>query len=264
MIFTKLIGMFVTQPTMTVAKLVRGEDETSTIVFVHGAGGSAGTWMMQLRGLSDRLRVVALELNGHGDTPDREPEDVDGTYLEDIKRIVREYQKPILAGHSMGGALAQLYALKYPDEISGLVLIGTGAKLKVHPNVFDAIDSGMDKYLELVEQFMFSKETDDEVIQASLKEIRQCPRSVIRRDFEMCNNFDIMNEVSQIDLPTLILVGADDLMTPPKYAKYLHENIPNSEFHVIDNAGHGVMVEQPSELNSMVMQWTERILNLSD
>jgi pimeloyl-ACP methyl ester carboxylesterase len=249
---------------MTVSKLIRGNNNDSTLIFIHGAGGSAGTWMMQLRGLSDNFRVVALELNGHGDTPDRQPDNVQDAYLTDIKEVVHEYQRPILAGHSMGSALAQLYALKYPDEISGLVLIGTGAKLKVHPNVFDAIDSGMEKYLQLVRKFMFSKETDEEVIQASLKEIRQCPRSVIRRDFEMCNDFDIMNEVSQIDLPTLVLVGADDLMTPPKYAEYLHEKIPSSSLYVIANAGHGVMVEQPSELNNTIIDWTDETLNLPD
>ncbi|MGV9168557.1 MAG: alpha/beta fold hydrolase [Promethearchaeia archaeon] len=249
---------------MIVSKLIRGDKTNHTIIFVHGAGGSATTWMMQLRGLSNQFHVIALELNGHGNTPDREPDDVRESYLDDVREVVQEAENPTLAGHSMGGALAQLYALQHPEEISGLILIGTGAKLKVHPNVFAAIDSGIQDYLNLVEKFMFSEETDDEVIKASLREVRQCSTDVIKRDFEMCNEFEIMERVKDIEAPTLVLVGEDDLMTPTKYAEYLHEHIQNSELEIIPDAGHAVMAEQPNRLNAAIRHWADRKLELSD
>ncbi|MFO7836434.1 MAG: alpha/beta hydrolase [Candidatus Thorarchaeota archaeon] len=249
---------------MTISRLIRGDENNRAIIFVHGAGGSAATWMMQLRGLSEVFRVIALELNGHGNTPDRNPDNVKEAYLEDITEAVDESENPILAGHSMGGALAQLYALDHPNQLSGLVLIGTGAKLKVHPDVFAAIDSGIDEYLNLVENFMFSNETSDEVIEASLREVRQCPTHVIKRDFKMCDEFDIMELVENIDVPTLVLVGEDDVMTPTKYAKYLHDKMQNSELEIIPDAGHGVMVEQPSKMNTAIREWANRILALSD
>ena len=64
-----------------------------------------------------------------------------------------------------------------------------------------------------------------------------------------------MDKVSEISVPTLILVGEQDIMTPVKYSKYLHDNIPNSTMHVIEKAGHSVMLEQPREFNDHVKDW---------
>lgn len=140
-----------------------GKKNQVTIVYVHGAGGSSRVWSMQLservsstgtisappsRGaqktqpnaLAANTHQIALNLNGHGTTPDRQPSDVTESYLEDIDAVVSSCKKPILVGHSMGGALSRLYALKNPEKLGGLVLVGTGARLKVAPMIFDFLD----------------------------------------------------------------------------------------------------------------------------
>jgi len=183
-----------------------GDSARKTIIFVHGAGGSAATWFMQLRGLSDEHHVVAIELNGHGKSSDRAEEDSTHSYLHDIHEIVSKFDKPILGGHSMGGALTQLYSLAHPENLSGIILVGTGAKLKVTPLVFDLLENNFDGYVEAVGSFMFHENTSNEVIEASKHEVRKCPANIISRDFELCDNFDIMDKVSQIGLPTLIIV----------------------------------------------------------
>jgi len=98
-----------------------GDEDAPAIIFVHGSGGSAATWFMQLRGLSNDFHIVAIELNGHGNSPDRADENTMESYLTDIDEIITQYEKPILAGHSMGGALSQLYALKHPNTLRRLV-----------------------------------------------------------------------------------------------------------------------------------------------
>ncbi len=234
-----------------------GDPGKKTIIFVHGAGGSAATWFMQLRGLSSNYHVVAIELNGHGKSPDRAEEDSVHSYLHDIHKVVSKFDKPILGGHSMGGALTQLYSLAHPENLSGIILVGTGAKLRVTPLVFDLLENNFDGYVEAIGSFMFHENTSNEVIEASKHEVRKCPANIISRDFELCDNFDIMDKVSQIGLPTLIIVGDGDAMTPIKYSTYLHEKIKGSVMHVIRTAGHSVMLEQFGIFNEYVTDWVK-------
>ena len=241
--------------TMPVHYEETGVGNKPTLVMVHGAGGSSATWFMQLRGLSQHLHIRAIDLNGHGKTADRKEEDVTRSYLDDIRTVVKESGRPILVGHSMGGALTLLYALTWPDEIAGLVLVGTGARLRVNKLIFDMLDNNFEGYVEAVGQFMFAKDTSEQLIEASQAEVRKCPIEVTRRDFVVCNLFDVMNRIKEITLPTLIIVGGEDIMTPKKYAAYLDEHIPNTTLAVINGAGHSVMLERPSEFNEIVLDW---------
>lgn len=236
-----------------------GSPTKKTIIFVHGAGGSSATWFMQLRGLSTQFHVVAIDLNGHGKSPDRADSDTLHSYLTDLHEVISKIDRPILAGHSMGGALTQLYALNHPNSISGIVLVGTGAKLRVAPAVFNLLDNDFEGYVESLGAFMFHENTSEEMIDASKHEVRKCPVQIIRRDFELCDKFDIMEEVKEIKIPTLILVGEADVMTPAKYSQYLKDQIKDSVMHVIKDAGHSVMLEQFGVFNDLLEKWAKNI-----
>ncbi len=237
----------------------QGNGNPGPIIMIHGAGGSSATWFMQHKGLSENLHVLALDLNGHGRTQDRSDENLAESYLEDIDSVVSRYEKPILAGHSMGGALAQLYALQNPDKLSGIVLIATGAKLRVADMVFDLLDNDFEGYLGAFEEFMFHRNTSRKLVEASIVEVRKCPVPVIRRDFELCNAFNVMGRLKGIQIPTLIIVGAQDVMTPLKYSQYLHNQIETSKLLVIENAGHSVMLEQSSKVNQEILSWASNL-----
>ncbi len=236
-----------------------GDSKWKTIIFIHGAGGSSATWFMQLKGLSKSYHVVAIDLNGHGKTRDRAEGDIVHSYLHDVDEVVTKFDRPFLAGHSMGGALTQLYALSHPDNVAGIILVGTGAKLRVTPIVFNLLENDFEGYVEAVRDFMFYENTSEEMIEASKHEVRKCPVPIIRRDFELCDHFDIMDKVSQINIPTLIIVGDKDVMTPLKYAQYLSDKIQGSVMHVIESAGHSVMLEQFNVFNELVKEWIEKI-----
>lgn len=255
-----------------------GKNNSTAVIMVHGAGGSSTVWSMQLserqsspagtpktassraqhpllNPLAKKLHLIALDLNGHGRTPDTKASDVTSSYLQDIDAVVNSQRKPVLMGHSMGGALSQLYALKNSTKLSGLVLVGTGARLKVAPMIFDFLDRDPNAYFNAMPQFMFHESAPKTVVEASLAEARECPIPVIRRDFEVCNSFDLMNEVNRISLPTLVVVGDSDMMTPVKYANYLHEKIPGSDLRIMSQAGHAVMLEKPLGFNQAVLDW---------
>lgn len=232
-----------------------GNCKNKTIVLIHGAGGSSATWFMQLKGLSKRFHIVAMDLNGHGGSQDRSEEDIQSAYLEDIEQFVTQYNDPILGGHSMGGALTQLYALRYPEQLSGIILIGTGARLRVNPMIFELLDNDFEGYIEALGTYMFHDGSPMELIETSKHEAKKCSPRVIRRDFEFCNAFDIMQDVASIQIPTLVIVGAEDVMTPIKYADYLHQKIGESHLQVVKNAGHMAMLEQASVVNSIIANW---------
>lgn len=234
-----------------------GKEKEPTVILVHGAGASAATWTLQLGGLSRHCHVVALELNGHGRSQDKDNSAVADSYLGDIDQVVSMFHTPILGGHSMGGALTQLYALRHPEKLSGIILVGTGARLKVSPVVFELLDTNFEGYIEALGDFMFHQSATKELIESSQQEARKCPKHIIRRDFELCDHFDIMDRVSEIMIPTLIIVGNDDVMTPLKFSNYLHGRIKNSKLRTIKSAGHMVMLEQPLKVNSAIRNWIE-------
>jgi pimeloyl-ACP methyl ester carboxylesterase len=232
-----------------------GPDDAEDVVLVHGAGGSAATWFMQLRGLSKEFRIHAVELNGHGSSRDREEPDTMRAYLKDIDSVIEQLDEPILGGHSMGGALTQQYALDHPGSLRGIILVGTGARLRCTPMIFHLLERDFEAYLDALSEFMFHSDTDPRIIDASRAEAARCKPEVISRDFGMCDKFDIMEEVNSIDVPALIIVGESDVMTPVKYSQYLADEIPHSELVVIPKAGHAVMLEQPNLVNDAIREW---------
>lgn len=234
-----------------------GNPDDKTIIFVHGAGGSSATWFLQLRGLSEHLHVVAIDLNGHGKSSDRNEPEVVNSYLDDIDSVVKLFDEPILGGHSMGGALTQLYTLENPHAISGAILIATGSKLRVAPMIFDLLKNDFESYIQAVAEFMFHETASEKMVTASQVEVRKCPPEIIARDFRLCDEFNIMSSVKGILIPTLILVGAHDQMTPMKYSKYMLEEIKGAQMKVIDEAGHSIMLEQSAEFNKEILQWTQ-------
>ncbi|MFW9801479.1 MAG: alpha/beta fold hydrolase [Candidatus Thorarchaeota archaeon] len=237
----------------------RGKGNPGPIIMVHGAGGSSATWYMQIKHLSDRLHMIGLNLNGHGKTPDRKEAIPANSYLDDIDLVVSQFEKPVLCGHSMGGALTQLYALKNPDKLKGIILVGTGSRLRVNPMILNMLLNDFEGYVNAVGEIMFHGDADEDLREASRAEVRKCPASITHRDYKLCDEFDIMGRVNDITLPTLIIVGESDALTPVKYSQYMADRIKGSEMHVIPKAGHSVMLEQWEQFNDIIANWYQSL-----
>jgi len=157
-------------------------------------------------------------------------------------------------GHSMGGATAIEVALTHPELLAGIVLVGSGARLRVNPLIMDEIPKDYAHAAELITQWAFSPKTHPKLKRASFRELLEVPSSVTYGDFQACDHFDRMNEIARIALPTLIVCGEDDALTPVKYSRYMKEKIPNAKLVIIPDAGHSVMLEKPEELNA-ALRW---------
>src|SRR5689334_23370908 len=113
------------------------------LIFLHGSADSAAIWRPQLEHFrnSRSRQVFAIDLPGHGHRPDIFPPEVT---IQDYARAAREIikyelqvEQPIIAGHSMGGAIALLMALEHEAELGGLILVGSGARLRVLPALLE-------------------------------------------------------------------------------------------------------------------------------
>src|SRR5262249_12961224 len=118
---------------------IQPEGYTQTLVLVHGYGGRALQWLYQLRTFSQTMRVIAPDLRGHGgsDDPDELPANMDGL-LADLELVLEGVGVTgsfALLAHSFGGAIASEYALRYPERVAQLVLIGVPARFVLRSRV---------------------------------------------------------------------------------------------------------------------------------
>jgi len=161
-------------------------------------------------------------------------------------------QQVFLVGHSMGGAIVQTLALSHPEVIKGIVLVGTGARLKVLPMILEGIRNNFVGTVPKINQFAYSRKAPSDLIEKGVSLMLQCRTEVLYGDFLACDRFDIAHEIEKIVLPTLILCGEDDQLTPVKYSQFLQSRIKGSTLEVLPNAGHMVMMESFQTFNQKI------------
>jgi pimeloyl-ACP methyl ester carboxylesterase len=155
----------------------------------------------------------------------------------------------------MGGAIAIEIALGEPKLLSAIVLVGSGARLRVAPMIMSEIRRDYVHAAELITGWAYSARTDTSFRRVSIQELLEVPAEVTYGDFEACDHFDRMGEVGRITLPTLIVCGEDDKLTPVKYSQYMKDKIRDARLVIIPSAGHSVMLERPDELNAALQSF---------
>ena len=236
-----------------------GIDGREVILFVHGAGGGQLTWSFQKAFFERAFNPIVLELPGHGDSGG-EGEDTVEAYADHVHAFIKSLRLPkvYLVGHSMGGAITQTVALKDPDCLKGAVLVGTGARLKVLPVILDEIQTQFEATVERITRLAFSQKASPILIERGIEYLMRCPPNVLYGDYRACDRFDLMDHIGKINLPTLIVCGEDDALTPVKYSEFLYRRIKGSALKVLPGAGHMVMLESPEAFNETLRAFVNR------
>jgi pimeloyl-ACP methyl ester carboxylesterase len=223
------------------------DDGFPPLILIHGAGGSRLNWPAQIRRMKG-VEVYGLDLPGHGNSTG-EP----GTSIEVYAQTILDWmnesaiREAFVAGHSMGGAITLTLALLAAEKIAGIVLVSTGAKLRVHPDIL-SLCADQKQFLqaaELITKWSFSENVDKQVQAAALKRLEEVKASVVHTDFSACDQFDLMGKVGLINVPTVVICGDEDRLTPVKYSKFLAEQIKGAGLILVPDAGHMVMLEKP-------------------
>lgn len=233
------------------------------VVLLHGAGGNRDS----LAPLGDALHargldVASLSMPGRPGS-DGDPVDTLAGAAEVVAATL-EVLAPdgtVLLGHSMGGGIAIEAALGTPARLHGLVLAGSGARLRVHPRILEAAATSAEAGDDLAGLSALSLRADgpagarEHVLAADAA----TPGPSGLADWEAADRFDRLHDVGDLDLPVLAVAGEVDHLTPPRYAEHVVEHAPSAELVVLPGAGHWFPVEEADELADLVAAFVRRV-----
>ncbi len=195
---------------------------------------------------------------GHGKSQGKSHDTVKG-YAAVLDAFIRamNFSRVILMGHSLGGAIAQTLALEAPTWLEKIILVGTGARLRVAPSIFEALLVGAGSAADLISARAFGPSARRNLVDVVRRELQQTPVMVTRNDFRACDGFDAMQTIENIRIPTLVISGSEDQLTPPKYGAYLAANIPGARHVIIPSAGHMMALEYPDIFTKHVITFLD-------
>ncbi|MCG8400169.1 MAG: alpha/beta hydrolase [Firmicutes bacterium] len=229
-------------------------EPAAAVILVHGAGGNHRHWDYQTAALGECFLTLAVDLPGHGLSAGKPAGDISrytDFLLDFAKHVVGA--PFFLAGPSMGGAITLDFALRYPGQLKGLLLVATGAKLRAAPAMLEIFGSG-EHFLPLID-LAYGSGTDPKLLDLARQELKDTDPATYHSDFQACNNFDVMDRLQDIVSPTLVLGASEDRLTPVKYSRYLAEKIRQARLEIVEGSGHMVMLEKPAEVNSHIKKF---------
>lgn len=225
-----------------------GEDlARPPVVLIHGAGGTHLTWPAQVRRM-DGQRLYAPDLPGHGRSEGLGKHTV-SEYGHDILEFMdaAALRAAVIIGHSLGGAIALALALDHPERVQGLGLVGSAPKLEVAPAILAGLSdpAGFRHVVHLIAENSYAPGSDPRLKELGEQRMAETRSAVLHGDFIASSAFDAAHDLQRIRVPTLILCGAEDKMTPPDRSRALKAGIRGSKLRVLPSAGHMLMLEQP-------------------
>jgi len=241
------------------------------IVLLHGFPLDARVWKSQREALSKNHRVITPDLRGFGKSPSADAFTME-SIADDVHALLSDLGAlpVILGGLSMGGYAALAYAKKYPTDLKGLMLIDTRAEADTpegregRQKMIDAVRAkGSTAAAEAMMPKMLAPDTPAKMPDVA-RELRTIMESQPRRTIEnalvaLRDRPDFCKDLPSIAVPTLILVGQSDAITPPAMSETLNKNIPKSQLVVIQNAGHMTPMEQPDQVNRAIRDFVKSI-----
>jgi pimeloyl-ACP methyl ester carboxylesterase len=217
------------------------------IILIHGAGGTHLNWPPQIRRL-DGQPVLAVDLPGHGKSEGVSRQDI-AEYAADLAAFLDalKIRAAVLVGHSMGSAIALSLTIAQPSRTLGLCILGGGARLRVAPALLQnaADPSAFSASVQWVIENSYSPQADPRLKELDALRMAETRPPVLYGDFLACDGFNASAGLPHIHVPTLILVGEQDKMTPPRLSRALNEQIPRSRLISLPDTGHMLMLERP-------------------
>ena len=221
------------------------------LLLLHGAGGSHLVWPGALRRLAE-TRVLALDLPGHGRSAPPGRRTI-AHYAAAVNDFIAAAGLPevVIAGHSMGGAIALTLAIAPPAALRGLVLLGVGPQLRVGEALLGGCLSDFATAASFIVDYGFAA-APDELRHKTRQAILDAGAMTTFGDFLACSRFDVRAQLAGIHLPALVIGGAEDRLVSPRQADALAAGLPHARRARVAGAGHFVMLERPDETAALV------------
>ncbi len=249
------------------------EDEGSglPVLFIHGYPLNRSLWQPQVEGLSDSGRILAPDLRGHGDSqPSKGPYTMDLLAADCIALLDSlELRKPvIICGLSMGGYIALALYRNYPERLGGLILAATRASAdspEGKKNRDQAANLAKEKGVEAVVESMLPKMMSPKTYQQNPELVEKVRKMMEATSLEgvlgdlmgMKERPDSRPLLETIDIPTLVIHGADDQIISAEETRQMHSQIPGAVLETVPDAGHLLNLEQTEIFNRAVRHFIQ-------
>jgi 3-oxoadipate enol-lactonase len=250
---------------------VKGEGEP--IVLIHGGSASIMHWIYQIPELSKRFKVTVYDVRGHGKSDKPKQEYSIELFSEDLSELLKELkvEKAHIIGHSLGGMIAQQFALSFPNRVLSLVLAASLC------SVSKRFESLLDNWILIAEKLgmeaVFSQfvlwSTNDRIYARNTDFIEILKAQYLKDNDQVhafvsvlkaVKKFDVIDQLQKIKKPTLVVVGDFDILTPPEYSEVIKDNIVNSDFIVIEGAAHTLnFIEDGKPFNKAVLEFIRKV-----
>ena len=255
--------------------------EGPPIVLSHGVTLSVRTWFHQLELLPKAgFRAIAYDHRGHGESVLGEAGHSLENLAEDVKTVVTglDLRDAILVGHSMGGVAVQAFVLRYPElareRVRGIVLLSTLAHTpfgsrstqmknrieKIFKRVPDSAPLWKSKNLGLVlARLGFGTDPHPSHVELVRQMMLACPAETRRDAPRVLVGLDLLDDLPKVEIPTLVIGGTADALTPPAYARQIAKAIPGARLELVPDAGHMLMLERADVLEELIVDFAREV-----
>jgi 3-oxoadipate enol-lactonase len=239
------------------------------LALLHGWVENHKFWKNQVPFFSEKYRILTIDHRGFGDSDKPEGEYSIALFADDFNKVLEKLKidKITVMGHSMGGMIGQVFALKNPKKIKALTLVDTSPSGDLKgsiplPDGLKMIQEG--DYASLVDltlnpPYFFADGTDEKIVNWVKEEAKKTPKSSAIKGLEAMINYNIEDQISQIKVPTLIITGDQDQTVNPSRSEVMAKKIAGSKLFVMKGCGHHPLLEKPEELNKIVDEFLQKI-----
>ncbi len=257
---------------MTMNYVERGTPGGLPVTFIHGFPFSLGMWEPQMWALPNQYRAIAYDVRGHGHSDVGDGQYTVELFVDDLIGLLDHLviAKTVLCGLSMGGYIALRAIERHPDRINGLILCDTKStpdtdegKVKRTATLKSVKMNGVEQFAEGFVKTVFADSTfqsHPEIIDTIKTVIKQTsPIGIGGTLLALAGRTDTTPVLSKIAVPTLILCGERDTLTPPRDSEFMHRLVTGSAFHLIPSSAHLSNLENPGVFNEKLITFLKTI-----
>lgn len=231
------------------------------IVLLHGVGGNHASWFYQIEAWSTKFNLITVDARGFGNSSDVEGLGR-GSFTDDLAYLLDQLsiEKTLLVAQSMGGGTAVDFTCRYPSRTAALVLADTLVWLDAPESMAHAYQQVLDDTCGLSQSERVLG-TSFRQAEPALSQLYLQIASFNRYTFQTLVGKQVRympSALAETKVPTLFVVGEEDVLFPPHLIQQVHQMIPGSQFELIPKAGHSAYFERPGEFNRIVGHWLER------
>ena len=260
-----------------------GHSDDAKILFSHGVMIDSRVWIKQLQSLpSEGIECIAFDHRGHGQSKCGDGRPSLENLATDLRTVIEalDLRDIVLVGHSMGGVAVQALLTHHPEiaaeRLRGIVLLSSLAKVPLTTSqrlkaVAEQIVGGVNigglvarpDIGTLITRLGFGRDALASHVELNRQMLMECDPEIGREGVNMLFGVDLTENLAKIKIPTLVISGGHDILTPPKEARRLAELIPGAELVMLERAGHMIMLERADDLDELLLDFARDVGILS-